>query len=77
MKTKFFIGVIFFSIVSIFPGLVSAQKDYPTGPIQIEIGNPPGGGADLLTRGVAKEARKYLGRRSSLLTDLEPMVRCR
>ena len=61
MKTKLFIGVIFFSFVSIFPGLVSAQGDYPSGPIQVEIGNPPGGGADLLTRGVAKEARKYLG----------------
>jgi tripartite-type tricarboxylate transporter receptor subunit TctC len=61
MKMRLFLGVIFFSFVLIFPHWVSAQKDYPSGPIQVEIGNPPGGGADLLTRGVAKEARKYLG----------------
>jgi tripartite-type tricarboxylate transporter receptor subunit TctC len=61
MKTKLFVGATFFSLVSICPGLVNAQKDYPNSPIQIEIGNPPGGGADLLTRGLAKEARKYLG----------------
>jgi tripartite-type tricarboxylate transporter receptor subunit TctC len=61
MKTICLMAVIFFSSLSILPGLVTAQKEYPSAPIQVEIGNPPGGGADLLTRGVAKEARKYLG----------------
>jgi len=61
MKMRLFLVVIFFSFVSISPGLVSAQRDYPINPIQIETGFPAGGAVDILTRGVAKEAKKYLG----------------
>ena len=61
MKTKFFLITLLFFGMAITPRLLDAQVDYPTNPIQIEIGFPAGGSTDILTRGLAKEARKYLG----------------
>jgi len=61
MKAKFFLlGILPFFIV-ISPGLLGAQVDYPTNPIQIVVGYGAGGSADMLARALAQEAKKYLG----------------
>jgi tripartite-type tricarboxylate transporter receptor subunit TctC len=48
-------------LMMIFPGLVQSQADYPNKPIQILVGQPPGGSTDLLTRMLAQEAKTTLG----------------
>ncbi|HUL29761.1 MAG TPA: tripartite tricarboxylate transporter substrate binding protein [Thermodesulfobacteriota bacterium] len=37
-----------------------AQVDFPTKPIQIVIGQPPGGSTDILIRALAQDAKNYL-----------------
>jgi tripartite-type tricarboxylate transporter receptor subunit TctC len=41
-------------------GSVGAQE-YPTKPIEVVVGYPPGGGTDMTARAVADVAQKYLG----------------
>lgn len=40
----------------------TAQTDFPSKPIQLIIGYPPGGGTDILSRVLAHEARNLLSR---------------
>lgn len=61
MKVKIRLAIFFFSLSVVCPSLLSAQIDYPTKPINIFIGFPSGGSVDVLTRGLAVEAKKYLG----------------
>jgi tripartite-type tricarboxylate transporter receptor subunit TctC len=43
------------------PALAAAQGAYPTKPIRLLVGFPPGGSTDVLARALAQEARKTLG----------------
>lgn len=61
MRTKCFIASLSIFFMFVTPNLSVAQVDYPTKPIQLLIGFPPGGSTDVLGRALAHEARKYLG----------------
>jgi len=56
-------AAVFFStlLIMVFPGLVQSQADYPNKPIQILVGQPPGGSTDVLTRMLVPEAKTILG----------------
>ncbi len=41
-------------------GMASAQE-YPSKPIEVVVGYPPGGGTDMIARAVADVAHKYVG----------------
>ena len=63
MKVKLFLTTIFsVFLMMIFPGLSQSQGDYPTKPIQIWVGQPPGGSTDILIRALAQDAKNYLGK---------------
>ncbi len=67
MKVKIFLlGILSFFIV-ISTGLLWAQVDYPTNPIQIVVGYGAGGSADIIARALAQEAKKYLGQEIVIL----------
>lgn len=38
-----------------------AAQEYPTKPIEVLVGAPPGGGTDMIARAVADVAQKYVG----------------
>ncbi len=44
-------------------GAPAAAQDYPTHPIRIVVGFPPGGGVDLVARLIGQEMGKGLGSR--------------
>ena len=67
MKPKFFLLGIFSFFIVMFPGLLGAQVDYPTNPIQIVVGYGAGGSADIVARVLAQEAKKYLGQEIVIL----------
>ena len=60
-RTGYFIIATFLFVTAVFPCLVLGQADYPTKPIQILIGVPPGGSTDILVRTLGNEAKQYLG----------------
>jgi tripartite-type tricarboxylate transporter receptor subunit TctC len=47
-------------VAVITPAYLSAQ-DYPSKPIEVIVGYPPGGGTDMIARAVADVAHKYTG----------------
>ena len=53
-------GLMLVACPALFPGEASAQS-YPTKPIRILVGTPPGGGADFLARGFAPKLTESLG----------------
>jgi tripartite-type tricarboxylate transporter receptor subunit TctC len=51
-----------FSILALFLAFGYAYgQDYPTKPIEVIVGYPPGGGTDMIARAVADAAPKYVG----------------
>jgi len=62
MKVRFFLATVLslFWVMTIFC-LANAQGDYPNKPIQIYVGQPPGGSTDLLVRALAQDVKNYLG----------------
>jgi tripartite-type tricarboxylate transporter receptor subunit TctC len=40
---------------------IAGGQDYPTKPIEVIVGYPPGGGTDMIARAVADVAHKYVG----------------
>ena len=51
-----------FSILALFLAFGYAHgQDYPTKPIEVIVGYPPGGGTDMIARAVADAAPKYVG----------------
>jgi tripartite-type tricarboxylate transporter receptor subunit TctC len=62
MRERYFIGAALAAVLLLCSaGLSNAQGDYPNKPIQIFIGQPPGGSTDLLIRMLSQEAKPYLG----------------
>ncbi len=62
MSGAFFLAVVFSVIFVVSSaGVSKAQGDYPNKPIQIFVGQPPGGSTDILIRTLAQEAKSYLG----------------
>jgi tripartite-type tricarboxylate transporter receptor subunit TctC len=55
------ISVLFALAVSLAASLASAQGDFPSKPIRLLVGFPPGGSTDVLARALAQEGRKPLG----------------
>ncbi len=53
-------GLIFLLALTIGTGYAQAQ-DFPTKPIEVIVGYPPGGGTDMIARAVVDVAHKYLG----------------
>lgn len=61
MKTAFkFLGLFLMSLLALGSGESSAQS-YPSKPIKFVTGNPPGGGTDVLARGIAPKLSERLG----------------
>jgi len=54
------IGLILTLALAMSVGYAYAQ-DYPTKPIEVIVGYPPGGGTDMIARAVVDVAHKYLG----------------
>jgi tripartite-type tricarboxylate transporter receptor subunit TctC len=62
MKTKLCLIAIFSILLTAgLPGFSFSQADYPNKPIQIVVAQPPGGSTDIVIRGLAQEAKRYLG----------------
>jgi tripartite-type tricarboxylate transporter receptor subunit TctC len=61
MKAKILLMILFSMFMVSFPGVGQSQADYPSKPIQILVGQPPGGSTDVLTRVLAQEAKTTLG----------------
>jgi len=53
-------GLFFLLTLAMTFGYAQAQ-DYPTKPIEVIVGYPPGGGTDMIARAVADAAPKYVG----------------
>jgi tripartite-type tricarboxylate transporter receptor subunit TctC len=58
IRTWIGLSLLFAPVIA--PGYVSAQ-DYPSKPIEVIVGYPPGGGTDMIARAVADVAHKYVG----------------
>jgi len=68
MKKLFFTNITililaFFCISAIFHSAASAQAKFPTRPVTLWVGLPPGGSADVLARALAEGAEKSLGQK--------------
>ena len=53
-------GLFFLLTLALAFGYAQAQ-DYPTKPIEVIVGYPPGGGTDMIARAVSDVAPKYVG----------------
>jgi tripartite-type tricarboxylate transporter receptor subunit TctC len=53
-------GPVLLSMMALSCGLAQGQ-DYPTKPIEVIVGYPPGGGTDMIARAVSDVAHKYVG----------------
>ena len=54
----------------VLPGCSGAAQSFPTKPIRILVGTPPGGGADFLARGLAPKLTEGLGQ--SIIVENRP-----
>ena len=59
-KNHQWIGLFLLLSLSLVFSYAQAQ-DYPTKPIEVIVGYPPGGGTDMIARAVADVAHKYVG----------------
>jgi tripartite-type tricarboxylate transporter receptor subunit TctC len=57
-------------LLVLYPAAESAAQTYPSRPIRILVGTPPGGGADFLARGLAPKLTESFGQ--SVLVDNRP-----
>jgi tripartite-type tricarboxylate transporter receptor subunit TctC len=61
MKKKSIFFMVLLGLLCGFSLSFAAESSYPTKPIEVIVGYGPGGGTDLGARGIAEDARKYLG----------------
>jgi tripartite-type tricarboxylate transporter receptor subunit TctC len=62
MRSRWNYGWIFFAAFTILLGALAARaQDYPSKPIEVVVGYPPGGGTDMISRAIADVAQKYMG----------------
>lgn len=61
MRSSRSIRVLFAIAVSVLASFAAAQGDFPTKPVRLLVGFPPGGSTDVLARALAVEGRKLLG----------------
>jgi tripartite-type tricarboxylate transporter receptor subunit TctC len=50
-------------VLAVAAGPAAAQEPFPTRPITVWVGFPPGGGTDILTRALAEGVEKILGQK--------------
>lgn len=62
--------LVFSLLVLLASGLPAASQDWPDKPVKIVLGVPPGGGLDVLVRGLAAELSTRWGR--SVVVDNKP-----
>ena len=53
--------VLFLLLTLVLASGFAQAQDYPTKPIEVIVGYPPGGGTDMIARAVADAAPKYVG----------------
>ena len=61
---------LIFALASVFASTLAVAQGYPTKPIRIVVGYPPGGSGDFTTRIIADEIGKELG--ASLIVENKP-----
>ena len=62
MRSRRNYGWVFFAAFTILFGALAARaEDYPSKPIEVVVGYPPGGGTDMISRAIADVAQKYMG----------------
>jgi len=61
MKTRMIVFLMFLSLFYVLNFSMAAEPPYPTKPIEIMVGFPPGAFTDLATRMIAENSKKYLG----------------
>jgi tripartite-type tricarboxylate transporter receptor subunit TctC len=63
LKAVLFMVIGIASIVAVLHSTVFAQAKFPTRPVTLWVGLPPGGSADVLARALAEGAEKSLGQK--------------
>jgi tripartite-type tricarboxylate transporter receptor subunit TctC len=66
MKIRHFLAAVV-ALVLLSPVVSQGQDTYPSKPIQMVVGFPPGGSTDVLIRPLANEAKKFLGQEIVIL----------
>ena len=62
MRSRRNYGWVFFAAFTILFGALAVRaEDYPSKPIEVVVGYPPGGGTDMISRAIADVAQKYMG----------------
>jgi tripartite-type tricarboxylate transporter receptor subunit TctC len=63
LKRIFFTGFVFFGFALILCSPTFAQANFPARPVNLWVGLPPGGSADVLARALAEGSEKSLGQK--------------
>ena len=66
----FIVAFLFFFILGMIPGVRAEAQTYPTKPIHIVVGFPPGGGSDVMARAVGEKLSVSL--RQPVVVDNRP-----
>ena len=54
-------GLLLAVCASLLAAAPSGAQEYPTKPVEVVVGYPPGGGTDMIARAIADVAQKYVG----------------
>jgi len=60
-KTYRLLAMLGSVVAALGPAVVASAQEYPSKPIEVVVGYPPGGGTDMISRAVADVAHKYVG----------------
>jgi tripartite-type tricarboxylate transporter receptor subunit TctC len=62
MRSRWHCGwILAVACTILFGGLPVGAQEYPTKPIEVVVGYPPGGGTDMISRAISDVAAKYMG----------------